>query len=246
MFPFCSIFVHASRNKFEYVHAGTRMVNPEILMLDGTSTALYRGRAEAFFGEKKPMKFQLAAIVIAGFLATAAHAGEPIDPERIASATTGDWDGDGDIDLAMLVRPAQDQGTAKNAIYILFNDPLSGSMEVKALANDKVEGDFIYVGNEATISALPNGSILVSTKNGAEGQRHYEQKLTLAYRNFQFVVAGYTFTRSDDNGVENFQSCDLNVLTGKGKRDDAPFSVAPRFTTIEDWNDEMGTQSCNY
>jgi hypothetical protein len=191
------------------------------------------------------MKRQIAAVLITGFLSTAANASEMIDPERIASVTTGDWDGDGDIDLAMLVRPTQEQGTAKNAIYILLSNPLAGSMEVATLAKDKVEGDFIYVGNEATISARPNGSILVSTKNGAEGQRHYEQKLTLAYRNFQFVVAGYTFTRSDDNGVENFMSCDLNVLTGKGKRDGAEFSVAPQFTTIEDWNDDMGTAACN-
>ncbi|WEZ83774.1 hypothetical protein P6U16_03015 [Rhizobium sp. 32-5/1] len=191
------------------------------------------------------MKRQVAAVLIAGFLSTAANAAEMIDPERIASVTTGDWDGDGDVDLAMLVRPTQAEGTAKNAIYILLGDPLAGSMEVKTLAKDKVEGDFIYVGNEATISARPNGSILVSTKNGAEGQRHYEQKLTLAYRNFQFVVAGYTFTRSDDNGVETFMSCDLNVLTGKGERDGAAFSVVPQFTTIEDWNDDMGTAACN-
>jgi len=191
------------------------------------------------------MKRRVTAILIACFFATPALAGEPIDPDRIASATSGDWDGDGDTDLAMLVRPGPEDGSAKNAIYILFNEPLSGSMQVKTLASDKVEGDFIHVGNEATISTLQNGSILVTTRNGAEGQRHYEQKLTLAYRNFQFVVAGYTFTRSDDNGVENFMSCDLNVLTGKGKRDGTAFAVAPQFATIEDWNDDMGTAACN-
>ena len=191
------------------------------------------------------MKRQVAAALVFALAATAAMAAEEIDPERIASATTGDWDGDGDIDMAMLIRPGQAEGTSRNAIYILLSDPLAGSMEVKTLAKDKVEGDFIHVGNEATITARPNGSILVSTTNGAEGQRHYEQKLTLAYRNFQFVVAGYTFTRSDDNGVENFMSCDLNVLTGKGKRDGAAFSVAPQFVTIEDWNDGIGTAACN-
>ncbi|OJG00236.1 hypothetical protein [Pararhizobium antarcticum] len=191
------------------------------------------------------MMQRVVATLIAGFIATTALAAEPIHPDRIASATSGDWDGDGDTDLAMLVRPGPQDGTEKNAIYILLSDPLLGSMQVQTLARDKVEGDFIHVGNDAVISALPNGSILVTTRNGAEGQRHYEQKLTLAYRNFQFVVAGYTFTRSDDNGVETFDACDLNVLTGKGKRDGIAFSVAPVFTTIEEWNDAMGTAACN-
>ena len=50
------------------------------------------------------MRLPLAVMTaFIGLCATAAQAAEAIDPDRIVSAATGDWDKDGSSDLAMLV-----------------------------------------------------------------------------------------------------------------------------------------------
>ncbi|MDO9415908.1 hypothetical protein [Pararhizobium sp.] len=179
---------------------------------------------------------------LAGLLSTGAVMAEPIDPERIASATTGDWDKDGDTDLAMIVRPAQ-SSTEMNGIYIFLNDPSGGRMELKTVATNKVDGSFIYVGTDPVIEALPNGSILVTSQNNAVDQRHYTQKLTIAYRNFEFIVAGYTYAVRDAGPADDME-CDLNVLTGKGELNGGPIKVAPQMVTIADWSDDIGLTAC--
>ena len=84
----------------------------------------------------------------------------------------------------------------------------------------------VMAGRATSIEALPNGSILITSHNDSIGRDRWEQKLTIAYRNFDFVVAGYTYSSYDTLDLDNTINCDFNVLTGKGKLDDKPVAVA--------------------
>ncbi|MBP1844414.1 hypothetical protein J2046_002673 [Rhizobium petrolearium] len=180
------------------------------------------------------------AVLVAFLLAGPALTEELIDPGRIAAVATGDFDRDGDADLAMIVRPPREHGADRNGIYIYLADPYEGRMTLKAAATNKVPGSFIYAGESVAIAALQNGSILVTAKNDTPGQRHYEIRLTLAYRNSDFLVAGYGFSENVPDQIE----CDLNLLTGKGKVNGKPIIGAPGAVPVAQWENEIGQDIC--
>ena len=137
------------------------------------------------------------SILLAAFLAAnPSLAEEAIDPGRIAAVTTGDFDKDGDIDLAMIRQPPPGRSGDDNGIYIYLADPSEGRMVLKSAAPNTVQDSFIYAGESLAIASLANGSILVTAKNDTPEQRHYEIKLTIAYRNSDFIVAGYSLKRT--------------------------------------------------
>lgn len=190
------------------------------------------------------MKMSLAVMTaLLGLTATTAQAAEAIDPARIVFAATGDWDKDGSSDLAMLVAPVE--GTDEDyAVYIYLNDGDTDRLKLKTVVPNKVWGDLTMAGRAPSITALENGSILITTHNDSVGRDRWEQKLTVAYRNFDFVVAGYTYTSYDTLDPDNTTECDFNVLTGKGKSSGKPVAVAGKLIFLKDWNDEAGQKVC--
>ena len=72
--------------------------------------------------------------------------------------------------------------------------------------------------------------------------------MTIAYRNFDFIVAGYTFSSYDtiaENGAENStRDCDLNVLTGKGKSNGQAVAGQAQFVLLKDWKDNIAGEIC--
>lgn len=190
------------------------------------------------------MKISLTVITaLLGLSATLAQAAEAIDPDRIIFAATGDWDKDGSSDLAMLVAPVEGSDE-DNAVYIYLNDGHTDRLKLKTVVLNKVWGDLIMAARAPSITALENGSILITTHNDSIGRNRWEQKLTIAYRNFDFVVAGYTYTSYDTLDPDNTTDCDFNVLTGKGKLNGKPVAVAGKLIFLKDWNDETGQKSC--
>ncbi|WP_083198168.1 FG-GAP repeat protein [Pararhizobium polonicum] len=190
------------------------------------------------------MKMSLAVMtVFSGLSAISAQAAQAIDPDRVISATTGDWDKDGNTDLAMLVA-APAGSDEDHAVYVYLNDGDTGRLTLKTVATNKVWGNLTMAGQVPSITALPNGSILITSRNDAVGRDRWEQKLTIAYRNFDFAVAGYTYTSYDTLIPDNTTHCDFNVLTGKGKRNDEPVAVTGELIFLKDWNDDRGQAAC--
>ncbi|WP_438749062.1 hypothetical protein [Pararhizobium sp. O133] len=190
------------------------------------------------------MKMSLAVLTaLFGLSAQVVSAADAIDPERILSAATGDWDKDGNVDLAMLVAPDADSDE-DNAVYIYLNDGDTGALTLKTIAPNKIWGHLAMAGQVPSITALPNGSILITSHNDAVGRDRWEQKLTVAYRNFDFVVAGYTYTSYDTLDPDNMSDCDFNVLTGKGKSNGRSVAVTGRLVFLKDWNDDVGQTAC--
>lgn len=190
------------------------------------------------------MKISTAVVaLLLGLCTGVVSAAEAIDPDRILFAATGDWDKDGNLDLALLVAAAEGSDE-DHAVYIYLNDGDTERLKLKTVASNKVWGNLTMAGQAPSITALPNGSILITSHNDAIGRDRWEQKLTIAYRNFEFVVAGYTYTSYDTLDPDNTSDCDFNVLTGKGKRDGKPVAVAGQMIFLKDWNDETGQKVC--
>ncbi|WP_026619328.1 hypothetical protein M728_001021 [Ensifer sp. WSM1721] len=169
-----------------------------------------------------------------------AVAAEALDPARIVSAATGDWNKDGASDLALLVAPAEDKD---NAIYLYLNSDV-GKLTLNSAIPDKVWGQFELYGQAPAISPLLNGSIQITSHNDAVGRERWEQKLTIAYGNGDFVVAGYTFSSYDTLDPENTLQCDFNVLNGKGTTNGKPIASKGATILLKDWRDEMGQKAC--
>ena len=166
-------------------------------------------------------------------------------PERIIDAATGDWNKDDNQDLALLVGP--EDGGQDIGIYIYVRDKDHPLLKLVTQAPAKIWGTSTldgFFGQEPSITALPSGSIAVTSQNSSIGRDRWEQTLTLAYRNGDFVVAGYTYTSYDTLKPDDGMKCDYNVLTGKVKRNDVASKVAPRFVTIQDWTDDTGPGPC--
>lgn len=190
------------------------------------------------------MKKALAiTMALLGLTTTAASAAEAIDPDRIVFAATGDWDKDGSSDLAMLVAPAEGRDE-DHAVYIYLNDGDTNHLKLKTVVPNKVWGDLTMAGRAPSIAALENGSILITTHNDSVGRDRWEQKLTIAYRNFDFAVAGYTYASYDTLIPDNAVNCDFNVLTGKGTLNGEPIAITGELIFLKDWNDETGQKVC--
>ncbi|MGF6252980.1 hypothetical protein [Ensifer sp. LBL] len=175
-------------------------------------------------------------------LPAVASAADAIDPARIVSAATGDWDKDGSSDLALIVRPAEGSDEDNGVLLYLTGD--NGALALKSAIPNKVWGQFELVGQAPSIEALPSGSLLITSHNDAIGRDRWEQKLTVAYRNFDFVVAGYTYSSYDTLDPDNTAQCDLNVLTGKGKSNDKPVEAKGELILLKDWTDDRGQKAC--
>lgn len=191
------------------------------------------------------IRTRIAALALCLSAATPALAEPPIAPERIVDAVTGDWNKDGLQDLAMLVGP--DDSGDMISIYVYIRQADHSLLKLVTVAKDKIWGSVApegMFGQEPSIAALPNGSISVKSQNSGVGRDHWEQTLTLAYRNTDFIVAGYTYSHYDTLDPENNGSCDYNVLTGSAKKDDKPVKVGPKFVPIQDWDEEKDRGPC--
>ena len=195
------------------------------------------------------MKTLIAGLFVA--LSVGAALAEPLDTDNVVAAVTGDFNKDGALDLALLVRGSEDMDLRfflqdKDGMYLKSAGVAIGKVWGKA------EPDGI-VGQEPELKALPNGSIQIVTKNEAIGRDRWNQTLTLAYRNTDFIVAGFTYSYYDTLDTENYGDCDLNVLTGKGtahKPDGKgghvklQISAKPEFAPLKDWPDDGGMKVC--
>jgi hypothetical protein len=188
------------------------------------------------------IKFVLTAVLSAASVSAAA---EQIDPGKIIGGATGDWNHDGEADLALLVAPPAQGDDIGIYIYLRDKDHALLTLATQALGkvwgNGTLDGMF---GQDPSIEPLPSGSLAVHSQNSGIGRDRWEQTLTLAYRNEQFVVAGYTFSHYDTLDTNDTGACDYNVLTGKVTRDGNASKIDAKAISIAEWDDEVGQKAC--
>lgn len=186
-----------------------------------------------------------SSLLLCGLTTAASATAQDFPAERIFAAAMGDWNKDGSPDLVVIAKPS-DGSDDDNGVYIYLADPSEARLKLKVAAPNKVWGNLTMFGQEPGITALANGSIKLTSQNSAVGRDRWEQSLTIAYRNEQFVVAGYTYSSYDTLDPNNTSQCDLNVLTGKGTANGKPVTARAEAVTFEAWNDEIGQKACGF
>lgn len=176
-------------------------------------------------------------------LLPAAAMAEDFPADRITAAAVGDWNRDSVQDLVVIASPPEGSDD-DNGVYIYLTEGGLSLLSLKVSAPNRTWGSTTVYGQEAGVAALANGSIVVTSQNSAIGRNRWEQRVTIAYRSSQFVVAGYTYSAYDTLDPNHSESCDLNVLTGKGTANGKPVATKGAQVTFEAWRDEMGQKAC--
>lgn len=187
------------------------------------------------------MKPWIAALLLSAALPVMAVA-EEFPADRIIAMASGDWNKDGTPDLAVVATPGG--GDEDNGIYVYLAKPEENRLTLALSVPNSVWGNLTMYGQEPEVTALANGSFTLATKNDAVGRDRWRQSLTIAYRNFDFIVAGYTYVSYDTLDPNNAAECDLNVLTGKGKTNSGPVAGKAQFVLLKDWNDGVARSIC--
>lgn len=183
---------------------------------------------------------------------------EPIESQKIITAVTGDWNGDGAVDLALIVETAP---TDPMDMHFFLKDKEQNFLRPAEVVREQIFGEwngydrpgYENSDTEPELTALPNGSIKLYLPAMPIGSERTNQTLTIAYRNGAFIVAGFAYDYRDHLQDNVASACDYNVLTGKGtsskkqpngttKRKQV--SVGRRVIAFKDWNPGTGFTAC--
>lgn len=175
--------------------------------------------------------------------ATTVYASEAtIQPSQAISAVTTDWNEDGGFDRAILV----DGGGDDADLYIYLSGTSDSDDENMELHLFKP--GFAWMGTmwgqQPRLSLNDRGSLMIYTENTGIGRSAWNQKLTIAWRNKQFVVAGYTYDSYDRLDPDNVLNCDLNLLTGKGIKNSKAIKSPVKQVPLKTWSNDAVEQVC--
>jgi len=195
-------------------------------------------------------KLLSASLLLLSTITAPALAGS-LETDNIVKAVIGDFNKDGAADLVLLTR-----GTEDMDLLFFLRDKERDYLKPAGVALNKVWGrvgpDSFY-GQEPILEAMANGSIKITTRNDSIGRNRWSQTLTLAYRNTDFIVAGFTYSYNDTLDLAASGDCDLNVLTGKGIANQpdgkggttkVKITTAPAFVPFKDWLTDGGMKAC--
>jgi hypothetical protein len=189
--------------------------------------------------EGNPMRlaFAVAALLLTAMPAAAAppHAPGDIPSARVLSAVTGDWNNDGSIDHAVLFET--DDSYAGLAIFLSKGN---GGVALSAF-NPHMAFNGQMAGSTPELRVAKSGSLQLHSENMAVGRDHWERTLTISYRGNRVVVSGITASDYDTLDPNSGTSCDINLLTGKGKAGKKTVKVKAGGVPLAKWDDDTST-----
>ena len=183
---------------------------------------------------------------------------EPIETQKIITALTGDWNGDGAVDLVMIV---ETEPSDPMDMHFFLRDPEANFLKAAGIVRDQILGDwngydrpgYAASDTEPELTALPNGSIKLYLPAMPVGSKRTNQTLTLAYRDGVFIVAGFAYDYHDYLEDNVASDCDYNVLSGKGKSgkmqpdgstSEKTVAVEGKVIAFSQWNPATGFSAC--
>ncbi len=164
--------------------------------------------------------------------------------ERVLSAVTLSFTDGGATDRAVLV-DNRDAG-ADLHLYLSLEDAKPDAPVRPALVKKNAAWSGAMWGTRPSLEVSGKGSLLIKSGNEAIGRGRWTQTLTVVYRNKDFVVAGITRDERDTLDLKAGGSCDLNLLTGKGKRNSKPVETKFPAIKLADWSDEKLPEECRF
>ena len=201
------------------------------------------------------MRAMLLGLVL---LLPASALAEPIESQKIITALTSDFNGDGAADLAMIVEtePEDDMD-----IHFFLRDKKYNFLKPAGIVHEQIYGEWNdydqphYEGSgvEPELSALPNGSIKLYLPGQIGPGERTDKTLTLAWRNDAFIVTSVAYVYYQFRTDIIASSCDYDVLTGKGKsmktQDDGSkvngiVSVEGRVVPFAEWDVATAFTAC--
>ncbi len=175
------------------------------------------------------------------------HAAELlISPKQVIGTITHDWNDDGGMDRAILfIVPDNDDAS----LVIYLSNPDDIGMAQSALVPGIAWVGGLW-GQQPELSLNGASSLIVTSMNEGCCRTRWNQKLTIAFRKGQFIVAGYTHNDRDTIELENYGTCDVNFLAGKGEvsrggKAKKRFRTKIRSSPLIQWNQDLVPAECN-
>lgn len=165
-----------------------------------------------------------------------------INPANVLSVITNDWNNDGGMDRAILVAPDNEDDDV--GLYLYLSDDASPPPLLNIFKPNLAWSGSLW-GTTPRLALGKSGSLEVHSMNESIGRNRWTQKLTIAYRNGAFVVAGYTYESYDTLDLDYAFSCDINLLSGKGLKNKKPVKIDQAVMKLADWSDQSVPDICN-
>lgn len=160
-------------------------------------------------------------LCLALVLATPAVAENSIQNSVIA-ALSGDWTEDGVPDAAFLIRA--DGGMSD--LLIMTGDPVDGLVPATGAIAAVFAGPM--AGQTPGLVARSDTSFVVTSEQIGIGRTPWTQRVTIAYRDGSFVVAGFTYQFYDRIDPSRTGMCDVNLLNGQYQVEWGPGDEQPQ------------------
>ncbi|WP_020560053.1 hypothetical protein [Thiofilum flexile] len=176
-----------------------------------------------------------------GLMTVNVQAAEEIIASDVLAALTADWNDDGSMDRAVLVNNRE---TDQADLYLYLGGEVANDFKLAILKKDIAWVGSMW-GTLPSLELSGKNSLLVKSANEAIGRNRWNQTITLAYRNNNFVVAGFTYNAYDtlEPNAAGTQ-CDINLLTGKGKLNGKAITVKDKTPLLQDWQIEGILGAC--
>jgi hypothetical protein len=187
--------------------------------------------------------FLVSMLVSAGMASVYAQYLHPdimINPTKLHGFALGYWNDDTREDRAILVEN-DDGGGADLLIYLSDGH----SMDSRVIHAPDIAWVGGMAGQKPSLELRDNGSLVVVSENETIGRNRWRIELTIAYRNGEMLVGGFTMATRDSVDPEAASFCDINLFTGRGVRNGEAMTTALRASAVEQWNMDRIPEECS-
>jgi hypothetical protein len=189
---------------------------------------------------KLALRCAILAVAAASSVASGPAFTETFPPIDGPFEVSLDMDHDGKTDRAVMTRQAE-AGLADLSIYLGVGDgKLAPSTKPTFLKTGLTAEGIIQLDDD------DSGALLFTYGCGG-CSNDYETTLTIAYRDGEFLVAGYIYAWETREAIG---SCEIDYLAGKGVMteglDGAGIEIKEKFTPVKlaDWSDDKRPRAC--
>ena len=101
-------------------------------------------------------------------------------------------------------------------------------------------------GQNASLEAGAKGSFIILSLNESVPRDRWEKKLTITFRNKDFVVAALNYTESDTQDPNEGGTCDVNFVTGRSVKDGKAIADKVELIPLKDWEPDFLPPACEF